>query len=129
MFSPESYPYEGHIKRIANKLNSKICDNNDLENTKSFITEHFHWIKIDLENLTLKNILKKFRELVFQKGVRIFCIDPFNMLGPIQLKEDYSYIGKILSEITQFVQQTNTHLFLVAHPRKIESGQWCLSKK
>lgn len=120
MFSPESYPYEGHIKRIANKLNSKICDNNDLENTKSFITEHFHWIKIDLENLTLKNILNKFRELVFQKGVRIFCIDPFNMLDH-SAQRDYSYIGKILSEITQFVQQTNTHLFLVAHPRKIES--------
>jgi twinkle protein len=36
-------------------------------------------------------------------------------------QRDFSYIGKILSEITQFVQQTNTHLFLVAHPRKIES--------
>ena len=33
----------------------------------------------------------------------------------------FSYIGKILSQITQFCQQTNTHLFLVAHPRKIES--------
>ena len=36
-------------------------------------------------------------------------------------QRDHSYIGKILSQITQFCQQTNTHLFLVAHPRKIES--------
>ena len=26
----------------------------------------------------------------------------------------------MLSQITQFTQQTNTHLFLVAHPRKME---------
>ncbi len=120
MFAPESFPYEGHIKRIANKLNQKHCDNNDLENTKDFIEEHFHWIRIDLENLTLKNILNKFRELVFQKGINVFCIDPFNMLDH-SAQRDFSYIGKILSQITQFVQQTNTHLFLVAHPRKIES--------
>ena len=36
-------------------------------------------------------------------------------------QRDHSYIGKQLSFITQFCQQTNTHLFLVAHPRKIEA--------
>jgi len=41
-------------------------------------------------------------------------------------QRDFSYIGRELSHITQFCQQTNTHLFLVAHPRKIESegGQY-----
>ena len=36
-------------------------------------------------------------------------------------QRDHSYVGKLLSEITQFCQQTKTHLFLVAHPRKIET--------
>jgi twinkle protein len=36
-------------------------------------------------------------------------------------QKDYSYIGRLLSQITQFCQQTKTHLFLVAHPRKIET--------
>lgn len=120
MFSPESFPYEGHIKRIANKLNKKNCDTTDLNNTKDFIEEHFYWIKIDLENLTLKGILDRFRELVFQKGVNVCVIDPWNMLDHSEQK-DHAYIGKQLSFITQFCQQTNTHLFLVAHPRKIES--------
>ena len=120
MFSPESFPYEGHIKRIANKLNEKNCTNEDLNNTKDFIQDHFNWIKIDLENLTLKGILKAFRELVFQKGINICVIDPYNMLDH-SAQRDYSYVGRILSQITQFCQQTKTHLFLVAHPRKIES--------
>tara|TARA_R100000329_G_C7617243_1_gene219213 strand:+ start:1675 stop:3354 length:1680 start_codon:yes stop_codon:yes gene_type:complete len=120
MFSPESYPYEGHIKRIANKLNKKNCTTDDLNNTKDFIEEHFYWIKINLENLTLKGILDAFRELVFQKGVNVCVIDPWNMLDH-SAQRDHSYIGKQLSYITQFCQQTNTHLFLVAHPRKIES--------
>jgi len=120
MFAPESYPYEGHIKRIANKLNERNCDNEQLNKTKNFIEEHFFWVKIDLENLTLKSILNHFKDLVFQKGVNILVIDPWNMLDH-SAQKDHSYVGVMLSEITQFCQQTNTHLFLVAHPRKLES--------
>ena len=120
MFSPESYPYEGHIRRIANKINCMDCDEELLNKSKAFIEEHFYFIKIDLENITLKNILDRFRELVFQKGINICVIDPFNMLQHDE-KFDLAYISKILGTITQFCQQTNTHLFLVAHPRKMEA--------
>ena len=125
MFSPESFPYEGHIKRIADKLKGKNCNVDDLNEVKNFIEEHFYWIKIDLENLTLKGILDQFRQLVFQKGINICVIDPWNMLDH-SAQKDYSYIERELSHITQFCQQTNTHVFLVAHPRKIESegGQY-----
>ena len=77
-------------------------------------------MKIDLENLTLKSILDHFRQLVFQKGVNVCVIDPWNQLDH-SAQKDHSYIGRMLSEITQFCQQTKTHLFLVAHPRKMES--------
>lgn len=127
MFSPESWPYEGHIKRIADKLNERSCSVDDLNNTKDFIQEHFYWVKIDLENLTLKGILEAFKQLVFQKGVNVLLIDPWNMLDH-SAQLDFSYIGKQLSEITQFCQQTNTHLFLVAHPRKIESDNGVFKK-
>jgi len=120
MFSPESYPYEGHIKRIANKLNETNCNNEQLNKSKDFIKEHFNFVRIDLENLTLKGILDAFRQLVFQKGVQICVIDPWNMLDH-SAQRDFTYVGKLLSEITQFCQQTNTHLILVAHPRKMES--------
>ena len=120
MFSPESFPYEGHIKRVANKLNETNCSNDQLNQTKDFIEEHFYWVKIDLKNLTLEAILNHFRDLVFQKGVNVCVIDPWNMLDH-SAQKDHSYIGRVLSQITQFCQQTNTHLFLVAHPRKIES--------
>jgi twinkle protein len=122
MFTPESYPYEAHIKRIANKLNERDCDNDTLNNTKDFIKEHFYFVKIDLNNLSLKSILDKFKQLVFTNGINICVIDPWNMLDHSQQK-DFTYVGKLLSEITQFCQQTKTHLFLVAHPRKMESNE------
>ncbi|QDP62882.1 MAG: putative bifunctional DNA primase/polymerase [Prokaryotic dsDNA virus sp.] len=127
IFSPESFPYEGHIKRIANKINGKNCTVEDLNNTKDFIKEYFSWIRIDLKNLTLKGILDSFRELVLQRGVKVFVIDPYNMLDHTAQK-DFSYIGKQLSLITQFVQQTNSHLFLIAHPKKIESEDGVFKK-
>ena len=76
MFAPESFPYEGHIKRIANKLNEKNCNNDQLNQTKDFIKDHFFWVKIDLENLTLKGILNSFKELVFQKGINVLLLIP-----------------------------------------------------
>lgn len=127
IFSPESWPYESHIKRIANKYNSANCSSSQLNATKGFIKEYFNWIKIDLANLTLKGILDNFKSLVLQKGVKICVIDPYNMLDHTAQK-DFSYIGKQLSQITQFCQQTNTHLFLIAHPRKIESENGIFKK-
>jgi twinkle protein len=120
VFSPESFPYEAHIKRIANKVNEVDCNNDLLNKTKNFIEEHFYFVKIDFNNLTLKGILDAFKQLVFQKGINICVIDPYNMLDHSQQK-DFTYVGRLLSEITQFCQQTHTHLFLVAHPRKMES--------
>jgi len=119
-YSPESFPFEGHVKRIANKIKKTNCTRSDLNEVKDFVKEHFHFLKIDLENLTLKGILDKFRELVLSKGVNVLVIDPYNMLDH-SAQKDHSYVGRILSEITQFVQQTGTHLFLVAHPRKLET--------
>ena len=121
-FAPESFPYEGHIKRLANKLNERNCSNEELNKPKNFIEEHFYFIKIDLDNLTLDGILDAFRDLVFQKGVNLLVIDPWNMLDH-SAQRDHSYVGLMLSKITQFCQQTKTHLFLVAHPRKMESNQ------
>jgi len=120
MFAPESFPYESHIKRISDKLNKRSSSIEDLNNTRDFINDHFSWIKIDLKDLTLEKVLKHFKELVYQKGVNLFVIDPYNMLNH-NFNADHSYHDKILSLLTQFVQQTNTHLFLIAHPRKLES--------
>ena len=92
MFSPESFPYEAHIKRIADKLKGKNCNTDDLNEVKNFIEEHFYWVKIDLENLTLKGILDQFRQLVFQKGVNVCVIDPWNMLDH-SAQKDFSYVG------------------------------------
>lgn len=127
IFSPESYPYESHIKRIANKMAGKNCTTAELNDSKGFIKEYFNWIKIDLANLTLKGILDSFRELVLQRGVKVLVIDPWNMLDHTT-QRDFSYIGKQLSLITQFCQQTNSHLFLIAHPRKIESEDGVFKK-
>ena len=74
----------------------------------------------------LKSILTAFKKLVFQKGINVCVIDPWNMLDH-SAQRDHSYIGKTLSQLTQFCQQTkNSFVFLVAHPRKIESegGQY-----
>ena len=55
--TPREYPFilRTNIKRIANKLNERNCDNEDLNKTKNFIEQHFYFIKIDLDNLQIKD--------------------------------------------------------------------------
>lgn len=118
-YAPESWPFEGHIKRLANKYLGTNCNTNELNKAKSFIIEHFDFVKIDLNDLSLKSLLNKFKELVLRKGTNIFVIDPWNMLDHSE-NMSLNYISRMLSIITQFCQKTNTHLFLVAHPRKME---------
>jgi len=118
-YAPESFPFEGHIKRLANKYKGRNCNALELNQSKSFIIDHFDFVRFDLNDLSVVNLLKKFKELVLRKGTNVFVIDPWNMLehsGDMGI----NYISKTLSQITQFCQKTNTHLFLVAHPRKME---------
>ena len=104
------------LKRLANKINEKECNTEDLNNTKDFIEEHFYFVKIDFENLTLKGILDAFKQLVFQKGVNICVIDPWNMLDH-SAQRDFTYVGKLLSEITPILP-TNKHSFVFSSTPK-----------
>ena len=57
MFSPESFPFEGHIKRIANKLNENFCDNDLLNKTKNFIESSFFFVKINFPSQSVFQII------------------------------------------------------------------------
>jgi twinkle protein len=121
--SIENEPFVFHYDKIAQKIYGKKpmkhdVGSDELNEVKKYISENYTHVHFE-KRYYLEEVLDKFREVVKRKGVRIFAIDPFNK---VKLKKNISNINDFTSEyhllIDEFVKETNSHLFLVAHPTK-----------
>lgn len=90
---------------------------------------YFSFINIAQVDVTIQGILSKLKEVVLKTGVKGIVIDPWNYIEH-KIPEGYSetqYISEALTLIKEFTLQTDTHVFVVAHPRKLQkdsSGQY-----
>lgn len=83
--------------------------------------QYFSFINIQQVDVTIEGIIEKLREVVLKTGVRGIIIDPWNYIEH-KVPAGYSetqYISEALTLIKEFTLKTDTHLFLVAHPRKL----------
>jgi len=126
--SIENEPFIFHYDKIAQKLFGRRPNKNDigedeLEEVKQYINDNYFHVHFE-KRYYLEEVLSKFKELSRRKGCRIFVIDPFNK---VKLKNNISSITEFTNEYhTQldiFVKETNSHLFLVAHPNKTEQSE------
>jgi len=121
--SIENEPFHFHYDKLVQKLygrkpNANDIEKEDLKEVKQYVDDIFCHVHFE-KRYYLEDVLAKFKELVKRKGVRLFVIDPFNK---VKLKENISNINDFTNEyhvqLDEFVKQTKSHLFLVAHPTK-----------
>ena len=126
--SIENEPFIFHYDKLAQKLFGRKPTPNDigtdkLENVKKHINDNYFHVHFE-KRYYLEEVLGKFKELSRRKGCRIFVIDPFNK---VKLKSNISNITDFTNEyhtqLDAFVKETNSHLFLVAHPNKTEGAE------
>ena len=90
---------------------------------------YFSFINIAQVEVTIQGLLSKLKEVVLKTGVKGIIIDPWNYIEH-KVPQGYSetqYISEALTLIKEFALQTDTHIFIVAHPRKLQkdsSGQY-----
>ena len=90
---------------------------------------YFSFINIIHVDLTIQGLLTKLKEVVLKTGVKGVIIDPWNYIEhkvPAGYTET-QYISEALSLIKEFAVMTDTHVFIVAHPKKLQkdnSGQY-----
>src|SRR5690606_27478551 len=111
IFSAENQPEELHFAKLAEKLIGKTfyttnedykMDVDQLNNAKLFINDHFYFVNISEENLTLDALLAKCRELVLRKGINGFLIDPWNYVEH-KIPKGYTetqYISEALTKVS-----------------------------
>jgi twinkle protein len=74
---------------------------------------------------TLDGILNKFAQLVKRKGIKWGIIDPYNWIEsrkPADVSET-DYIGQCLTQIVRFCRMYDFHMFIVAHPTKLQKDR------
>jgi twinkle protein len=97
----------------------------EFEEAIALTDQYFSFVDISQADVTIAGILDKCRELVRRVGVKGIVIDPWNYIEhkvPAGYTET-QYISEALSLIKEFAVQTDTHIFIVAHPRKLMKDQ------
>ena len=123
-FSPESMPIDYHVSTLIEIITGKKFGEQTMswveyEEAKKYCNDNFFFIYP--ESYTMGNILDKARSLVRKKGIKALVIDPYNR---VESEQDYrqsetQHISKVLDQLTNFAQQNDVLIFLMAHPTKM----------
>lgn len=85
---------------------------------------YFQFFNISQSDVTIQGILSKMYELVLRTGIKGVIIDPWNYIEHKvpEGQTETQYISESLTLIKEFAVRTDTHVFLVAHPKKLVKG-------
>lgn len=129
-FSPENMPMEYHAVKLIEKLcgkrlqaidtNGESITHGQYAHAKEYYRDNFFHILPD-DGYTIDNILAKAKYLVRRRGIRVLVIDPFNRIENEQSSKESEtqYISRVLDRLTNFAQQQDVLIFLMAHPTKV----------
>ena len=131
----ENQPSSLHVTKIMEKVTDKsfaFRKNPNIRMTVDernealvFVDEYFSFININQADVTIDGLLDKLGELVRKKGIKGCLIDPFNYIEhkiPLGYTET-QYICEILGKIHAFCLKYDVHLFIIAHPIKIQKDK------
>jgi replicative DNA helicase len=128
VFSPENHPLSFHIVNLMEKssgysMKEKSTERMTFEGLKyalDFVDNHFTFIK-PAKSPTIDHILSIASLIKEKNGLDGLVIDPYNMLDNSRNPRisENEYVRGFLKSIREFAREKDTHVFLVAHPRKL----------
>lgn len=128
VFSPENQPTEYHLSKLAEKYMNKPFGEGPTERMSpaekdqamGFLQSHFVFLLPELP--TVEALIERLKSIVRRRGVRGVILDPWNEIDhtrPSGLTET-EYISQALSKFRAFARNTGVHLWIVAHPTKLQ---------
>ena len=133
VFSPENWPIEGHIAKLAEILmgfpfedGPKLrMDRDALNAAMDWLQDHVWWIEPAEDGMTLDGILEKARAAVRMHGVNGIVIDPWNEIDHARDAHvsETEHVSQSLSRLRRFCRSHDVHVWLVAHPMKLQKDK------
>lgn len=131
VFSAENLPVERHASDLAAQyigkpfgpgLRSRITEE-EFNWATMFLDSHFTWLNPPEDDCTVDRILALAHILSTSgEGIQGLVIDPWNELDhsrPANMNET-EYVSRALTKIRRFAREHEVHVFLVAHPVKLQ---------
>lgn len=134
VFSAEKQPVEIHVAEITEKATGKSfyakdvavkMDEDTLMQSVNWVNEHFRFVNMDENDLSIDGLLEKAGQLVKREGINAFIIDNYATMEhkiPKGMAE-HSYIGHVMNKIKTFKERYQCAVFMVVHPRKMGREQ------
>jgi twinkle protein len=134
VFSPENGK-EGHVAKLSEKIVGLPIDpraknrmtKEEFLNGASWVGNKFYFIVADDAGKlpTVDWILEKARSAVFRYGVKGIVIDPYNEIEHDRKggQSESEFISEMLSKIKRFARNNGVHVWMVAHPTKMETDK------
>ena len=122
-FSPENAPLAYHASKLIEKFTGKKFSKDTLtfgeyKMVKQHLETDFFFIS-PKDDYRLETILERAKFLVRRKGIKALVIDPYNRLeDESDGMSETKYISRQLDRLTNFAQQNDVLVILMAHPTK-----------
>jgi twinkle protein len=124
--SPEMLPPERHTALYVEKFTGKpfsdqpgCLSSAEYAHAKMWFADHFCFVMPD-DNPSLDEIFNLARIAIQRKGIKGLVIDPWSEITHTMNSDfDQEYYSKTLSKIRSFARKMQIHIWLIAHPTKL----------
>jgi twinkle protein len=130
IFSPENSPIRNHLKKLLRKIENKPFGNgynghmteDVIMETSEMLDEFMTFIATDEDAHSIESLIEMIENLVFSEGINCMIIDPWNVIEHKRVSSmtETEYISSALSKITFLCRKLNIHIWIVAHPMKLQ---------
>lgn len=131
VFSAENLPHERHAADLASQyigkpfgpgLRTRI-NQSEYQSAMLFLDSHFTFLNPPDDSTTIDRLIELADMLsTHNEGINGLVIDPWNELDhsrPPNMNET-EYVSRALTKIRRFAREHEIHVFLVAHPVKLQ---------
>lgn len=127
LFTPEMKPHHYMTNILVSIFTGKAMQSGmsreEYRRAYEFINDHFTYINSEIVDSTVDGILAKAAEMVMRYGINSITIDPWNYATHEMMpgESETSYINRALRKVKIFKERYGCHVFIVAHPTKIQT--------
>ncbi|QDP61133.1 MAG: putative ATP-dependent helicase [Prokaryotic dsDNA virus sp.] len=130
VFSAENFPVKHHLLKLVGKFTGQPfwgddkMDEGTARASMKILNEHIKFIGTQEDSVTVESIMEQAKILNFRFGLNGLIIDPWNTLEHKfgDGENETLYVSRVLAQLSAFAKLNELHIWVVAHPRKMENG-------
>lgn len=129
IFSAENFPVKHHLLKLVSKFTGQQfwgdfrMDDDTARTSMELLNDQIKFIGTQEDNVTIESILDQAKILCYRYGLNGLIIDPWNTVEHKfrDGENETNYVSRVLASLNTFAKMYELHIWVVAHPRKMEN--------